>query len=662
MANCQIFQQMFERARAREIELERQGKRKKEEHSQVQPSKKFKGTGQKSEGKKEHPKCSKCGRNHPGECRLGSNTCYKCGKSGHMSRDCKATARLCFRCFELGHFAHECPNAAGSTQASGVAPLKAIEPSPTKKVEIPKGRARVFQLTAKKVKVEPEVVTGIFPVNLKPALVLFDTGASKSFVSTSFCKGFSNVNGRLYEPLEVEIPDEKSVIVRDIFRGNVIELGGVRFRVDLIPIPMREINVVLGMSWLSRHGAWFDCEGQRVKIRNPSGGDLIITSNGMKRPPKTCSLAKARRYVKGGGVSYLVYVTESMGEKKKKTVAVVPVVRDFPDVFPEDLPGVPRERQVEFGIDLIPGAAPVAKAAYRLAPPEIAPILFVKKKDGSMRMCIDYRELNKLIVKNRYPLPRIDDLFDQLQGAAWFLKINLRSGYHQVKVREEDVQNTAFKMRYGHFEFVVMPFGLTNASAVFMDLMNRVYRPMLDKSVIVFIDDILIYSKTKEEHVVHLTEVLEKLRREQLYTKFSKCDFWLQEVQFLGHLVNWEGIKDFSRITMSLTRLTRKNVKFAWGEEQQKAFELLREKFCEAPVLTLPEGIEDMTVYCDASYHGLGCVLMQRGKVIAYASRQLKTHEVNYSTHDLELAAVVFALKLWRHYLCWVFVGILGSN
>ncbi|KAJ9545025.1 hypothetical protein OSB04_024732 [Centaurea solstitialis] len=711
MTNCTNFQQMFEKARLREIELERQGKRKKEEHSQVPSNKKFKGIVQRSEGKREYPKCSKCGRNHPGECRPSLITCYKCGKTGHSSRDCRVAARLCFRCFQPGHFAHECPNAAASTQLSGVAPLKAIEAGPAKKVEIPKGRARVFQLTAEEAKVEPEVVTGIFPVNSKPALVLFDTGASKSFVSTSFCKGFSNVMGRLDEPLEVEIADEKSVIVRNIYRGNVIELGGVRFRVDLIPIPMKEINVVLGMSWLGRHGAWFDCEGQRVKIRNPSGGDLIITGNGLKRPPRTCSLAKARRYVKGGGMSYLVYVAEIAGEKKRKTVADVPVVRDFPDVFPEDLPGVPPERQVEFGIDLIPGAAPVAKAPYRLAPPEMqelsnqleellgqgfirpssspwgAPILFVKKKDGSMRMCIDYRELNKLTVKNRYPLPRIDDLFDQLQGAAWFSKIDLRSGYHQVKVREEDVQKTAFRTRYGHFEFVVMPFGLTNAPAVFMDLMNRVCRPMLDKSVIVFIDDILIYSKSKEDHVIHLIEVLETLRRERLYAKFSKCDFWLQEVQFLGHLVNREGIKvdpakieavmkwevpktpteirsflglagyyrrfiqDFSKIAVPLTRLTRKNVKFVWGEEQQKAFELLRGKLCEAPVLTLPEGVDDMTVYCDASYHGLGCVLMQRGKVIAYASRQLKTHEVNYPTHDLELAAVVFALKLWRHYL-----------
>ncbi|KAJ9560730.1 LOW QUALITY PROTEIN: hypothetical protein OSB04_005890 [Centaurea solstitialis] len=230
-----------------------------------------------------------------------------------------------------------------------------------------------------------------------------------------------------------------------------------------------------------------------------------------------------------------------------------------------------------------------------------------------------------------------------------------------------------------------MPFGLTNAPAAFIDLMNRVCRPMLDRSVIVFIDDILIYSRSKEEHVEHLREVLEVLRKEKLYAKFSKCDFWLQEVQFLGHLVNREGVKvdpakveavmkwetpktpteirsflglagyyrrfiqDFSKIAVPMTKLTRKNERFVWGNEQEAAFDTLRRKLCEAPVLTLPEGVEDLTVYCDASYYGLR--LMKRGKVIAYASRQLKTHEASYPTHDLELAAVVFALKLWRHYL-----------
>ncbi|KAJ9539429.1 hypothetical protein OSB04_032162 [Centaurea solstitialis] len=516
-------------------EIREFGKRKKVEAvpSQPQPAKKFRPSGQKGEVRKDYPRCSKCEKHHPGECRMVSGTCYKCGKPGHLSRDCKVTPKICFKCFQPSHFANERPMTVGQTQTAGSAPVKALEGGPSKKMEAPKTRARVFQLTAEQAKDEPDVVTGIFPVNSRPALVLFDSGATKSFVSLSFCKNFMNVKDKLDSPLEVEIADEEFCLCKNVFRGNVIEIFGVKFSIDLIPIPMREINVVAGVDWLSRNGGHIDCENERVVIRNLSGEELTIVSERRKRLPKLCTLAKARKHVLQG----------------------------------EDLQGVPPERQVEFRIDLVPGAAPVAKTPYRLAPPEMqelssqleellekgfirpssspwgAPILFVKKKDGSMRMCIDYRELNKLKVKNRYPLPRIDDLFDQLQGAACFSKIDLRSGYNQLKVREEDVYKTAFETGYGHFEFVVMPFGLTNALAAFMDLMNRVCRPMLDRSVIVFIDDILIYSKSKEDHVEHLREVLETLRREQLYAKFSKCDFWLQEVQFLGHLVNQEGIK-----------------------------------------------------------------------------------------------------------------------
>ncbi|GKA13255.1 putative nucleotidyltransferase, ribonuclease H [Tanacetum coccineum] len=355
-------------------------------------------------------------------------------------------------------------------------------------------------------------------------------------------------------------------------------------------------------------------------------------------------------------------------------------VGDVVEVFPDDLPRLPPSRQVEFKIDLVPGAAPVARAPYRLAPSEMkelseqlkellekgfirpssspwgAPVLFVKKKDGSFHMCIDYRELNKLTVKNRYPLPRIDDLFDQLQGSSVYSKIDLRSGYHQLRVREEDIPITAFRTRYGHYEFQVMPFGLTNAPAVFMDLMNRVCKPYLDKFVIVFIDDILIYSKTKGEHSEHLKIILDLLRKEKLYAKFSKCDFWLESVQFLGHVINREGvhvdpakieavknwpvpksptevrqfmglagyyrrfIEGFSLIAKPLTKLTQKNKRFEWGADEDEAFQKLKQDLCTAPILALPEGPDDFVVYCDASLKGYGAVLMQRDKVIAYAS------------------------------------------
>ncbi|GJZ24090.1 reverse transcriptase domain-containing protein [Tanacetum coccineum] len=243
-------------------------------------------------------------------------------------------------------------------------------------------------------------------------------------------------------------------------------------------------------------------------------------------------------------------------------------------------------------------------------------------------MCIDYRELNKLTIKNRYPLPRIDDLFDQLQGSQYFSKIDLRSGSHQLRVHEDDIPKTAFRTHYGHFEFTLMPIGLTNAPAIFMDMMNRVCRSYLDKFVIVFIDDILIYSKTREEHEEHLGLVLELLKKERLYAKFSKCELWLQEVQFLGHVINGDGIhvdpSKIEAIAKPLTVLTQKSKTFDWGEEQENVFQNLKDKLCNAPVLALPDRPEDFV---------------------------LKIHEKNYTTHDLELCAVVFALKIWRHYL-----------
>jgi len=311
----------------------------------------------------------------------------------------------------------------------------------------------------------------------------------------------------------------------------------------------------------------------------------------------------------------------------------------------------------------------------------------VKKKDGSLRMCVDYRQLNKVTIKNKYPLPRIDDLFDQLQGAKYFSKIDLRSGYHQLRIRKEDISKTAFRTRYGHYEFLVMSFGLTNAPAAFMDLMNRVFKPFLDTFIIVFIDDILVYSKSKEEHAEHLRIALQTLKENELYAKFSKCEFWLDSVAFLGHVVSSEGIKvdpqkteavknwprpttpteirsflglagyyrrfveGFSSLAAPLTKLTQKAVKFQWSDACEQSFQELKKRLTTAPVLTLPTGSGGFTVYCDASRVGLGCVLMQNGKVIAYASRQLKNHEKNYPTHDLELKAVVFALKIWRHYL-----------
>ncbi|MDN4191041.1 hypothetical protein DDA71_12030, partial [Bifidobacterium longum subsp. longum] len=278
-------------------------------------------------------------------------------------------------------------------------------------------------------------------------------------------------------------------------------------------------------------------------------------------------------------------------------------------------------------------------------------------------------------------------MFDQLRGATVFSKIDLRSGYHQLKIKDSDVPKTAFRTRYGHYEFLVMPFGLTNAPAAFMDLMNRVFQPYLDQFVVVFIDDILVYSRNRNEHEEHLRVVLQILRERKLYAKFSKCEFWLDRVGFLGHVISGDGVsvdptkieailnwnrptsvsevrsflglagyyrrfvEGFSLIAAPLTRLTRKSVKFEWTDEYEQSFQELKKRLTTAPVLVIPSTDEGFVIYSDASHQGLGCVLMQNGRVVAYASRQLRNHEKNYPTHDLELAAVVFALKLWRHYL-----------
>ncbi|GJX43895.1 putative reverse transcriptase domain-containing protein [Tanacetum coccineum] len=480
--------------------------------------------------------------------------------------------------------------------------------------------------------------------------------------------------------------NKKSARVSKFYLGF---LESRRFNIDLMPVELGSFDAIIGMDWLVKYQAIIVCAEKIVRI--PWGNETLIvhgdgSNQGNEARLHIISYTKTQEYMLKGCPVFLANVTtkETEDKSKKKRLEDVPIVRDFPDVFPEDLPGLPPTRQVEFQIDLIPGAAPVARAPYRLAPSEMkelseqlkelsdkgfirpssspwgAPVLFVKKKDGSFRMCIDYRELNKLTVKNRY---------------------------HQLRVREEDIPKTAFQTRYGHYEFQVMPFGLTNAPAVFMDLMNRVCKPFLDKFVIVFIDDILIYSKNKKEHEEHLKAVLELLKKEKLYAKFSKCKFWIPKVQFLGHVIDSQGIhvdpakiesiKDwespktpteirqflglagyyqrfiegFSKIAKSMTKLTQKGVKFDWGDKQEAAFQLLKQKLCSAPILALPEGSEDFVVYCDASHKGLGVVLMQREKVISYASHQLKIHEKNYTTHDLELGSVVFSLKLWRNYL-----------
>ncbi|KAI3802065.1 hypothetical protein L1987_30189 [Smallanthus sonchifolius] len=651
------------------------------------------------------PLCNTCNYHHFPNllCRI----CASCGKYGHLANTCRvnppgnlanqgnkgvpaiANGNACFECGNPNHFRNRWPKLINPNQGGA--------------------RGSAFNINANETQANNDVVNGTFLVNNQYASILFDTGADKTFVSLNFEPLLAKNRTKLEKMFTVEVADGNPIIIDSIIRDCVIELNEYSFPVNLIPMQLGSFDIIVGMDWLSSHHAEVICFEKSIRIPLPSGDTLKVFGEKPCSGLKLMSCTTARKYLRKKYLAFLAHVVQK--KDKEKSIQDIPIIRDFPEVFPEDLSGLPPVRQVEFRIDLIPGANPVARAPYRLAPSEMqelesqlqelsdkgfirpshspwgAPVLFVKKKDGSFRMCIDYRELNKLTIKNRYPLPRIDDLFDQLQGSTYFSKIDLRSGYHQLRVQEEDVPKTAFRTRYGHYEFMVMPFGLTNAPVVFMDLMNRVCKPYLDKFVIVFIDDILIYSKTKSDHEQHLKLVLDLLRKEQLYAKFSKCEFWLKEVQFLGHIVNEKGIhvdpakieavknwstpktptevrsflglagyyrrfiSDFSKIAVPLTALTHKGKHYEWGPKQEEAFQLLKQKLCNAHILTLPDGNDDLVVYCDASNQGLGCVLMQRGKAIAYASRQLKIHEKNYTTHDLELGAVVFALKIWIHYL-----------
>nr|GEZ07191.1 hypothetical protein [Tanacetum cinerariifolium] len=403
------------------------------------------------------PLCTKCNYHHIGQC---APKCRKCKRYGHATTDYRVNtnnnnnnnnnnknqkAGACYECGNTGHIKKNCPKLKnhGNGSRNGIA------------------QGRVYALGGRDASSDSNIITGTFLLNNRYAKILFDTGADRSFVSTPFSALIEITLTTLETYYDVELADGKIIGVNTIIRGFTLNFMNHPFNIDLMPVPLDSFDVIIGMDWLTKYH--------------------------------------------GGCDVFLAHVTtrEAKDKSEGKRLEDVPIVKDFPEVFHEDLPGIPPARPVEFQIDLVPGVVPVAR------------------KDGSFRMCIDYRELNKLTVKNRYLLSRIDDLFDQLQGSSAYSKIDLRSGYHQLRVYEEDIPKTAFRTRYRHYEFQVMPFGLTNAPAVFMDIMN------------------------------------------------------------------------------------------------------------------------------------------QNEKVIAYASRQLKIHEKNYTTHDLELGVVVFALKMWRHYLygtrCTVF-------
>jgi hypothetical protein len=402
-------------------------------------------------------------------------------------------------------------------------------------------------------------------------------------------------------------------------------MGKNLMRADLLLLDQEGMDILLGMNWMTQHHVSLNISSRIVEIDSPEYEPTILYLP-QQQYLNSCTYAAS-------------------GIKLKD----IPIVCEYLDIFPDDLPGMPPDRDIEFIIELQPGTAPISKRSYRMPPNKLAelkiqlqdlldkgfirpsaipwgcPALFVKKKDNSLRLCVDYRPLNAVTIKNKYPLPRIDILFDQLAGVKVFSKIDLCSGYHQIKIRPSDIPKTAFSTRYGLYEYLVMSFGLNNALAYFMYLMNSVFMQELDKFVVVFIDDILIYSKNSEDHAKHLHVILQRLRDHHLYAKFSKCEFWLDTVKFLDHTISRDSISidpskvqevmdwkpptsvhqirsflglagyyrrfipDFPRIAKPMTELLKKGVKFTWDQKCEDAFHTLRDHLTTAPVLAQPD-------------------------------------------------------------------------
>ncbi|XP_061350285.1 uncharacterized protein LOC133295461, partial [Gastrolobium bilobum] len=539
-------------------------------------------------------------------------SCKGCGKQAHPGKRCNGELITCFQCGGKGHKAHQC-TARGFNQQSG---SQGGQPKPDggrngnnnqggrnndnqpryqqnfqngnggnrqhATIGNPNNGAgadratgqnaainqtigsqgRIYVMNHTEAAANPDVITGTFLLQSVPAYILFDTGASFSFISSSFVEKTRMVPSSTFST-NITLPSRAVVSCSNVYENIPISIAGSELPADLVQFDLADFDVILGMDWLSKYRAKLDCREQKISFKGPKGKYLSYKCVVPKPSIQIVSAMTIKSLLIKGHPVYLCNVRDLTLEEK---IEQIPVVKEYADVFPEEIPGMPPIREVEFAVDLMPGTAPISKVPYRMAPAELkelktqleellnkgyirpsvspwgAPVLFVRKKDGSMRLCIDYRDLNMVTIKNKYPLPRIEDLFDQLKGAGMFSKIDLRTGYHQVRIKEDDIPKTAYRTRYGHYEFTVMPFGLTNAPAAFMDQMNRTFKQYLDQFVVVFIDDILVYSMTREEHEQHLRIVLDILRENKWYAKLSKCEFWLEKVAFLGHVISQEGV------------------------------------------------------------------------------------------------------------------------
>lgn len=551
---------------------------------------------------------------------------------------------------------------------------------------------------------------------------LLDSGANQNLVS-------SNVAAQMGLKLSKETGwmravDQPAKPLLGIAHGVPIEIGSWRGSINLNVVELKDYHMVIGLDFMERVLPLSFTEDGCIQFRS-GGMDYRVAVERIPVGTGMLSAMQVSKGIKKGEETYLVAYKEEGMIPNSLAVPneIVSILDEFTDVMPPELPKkLPPRRGVDHAIELEPGAKPPAMVPYRMAPPELdelkkqlkelldagyirpskapygAPVLFQKKHDGSLRMCIDYRALNKVTIKNKYPIPLVDDLFDKLGKAQWFSKLDLRSGYWQVRIAEGDEEKTTCVTRYGSYEFLVMPFGLTNAPATFCTLMNKIFHPYMDKFVVVYLDDIVVYSESLQDHVQHLRLVFQTLRENELYVKPEKCSFAQPEVMFLGHkiaggqismdsskvkaIMDWEPpktvsglrsflglvnyyrrfIKGYSKRAAPLTDLLKKNIPWDWNEKCQKAFEELKHAVSEEPVLMLPDYSKPFEVQTDASDFAIGGVLMQERHPIAFESRKLNETERRYPVHDKEMTAIIHCLRVWRHYLLGSRFKILTDN
>jgi hypothetical protein len=581
-------------------------------------------------------------------------------------------------------------------------------------------------------------------INGHDARILLDSGSSGNFVSDKFIdrNKLSSTIEKGMNHQKVKLADGSRCDSTGVLQSATIDIGDYTDDINLSTLSLHDYDVILGIPWLEKHNPKIDwikriveigtSHTPSIQLNNPDNKNntYYITHESRKQAESyLLSHLQIKREARNIENMYVAFIRTTDNEFSLSVNGVQSETRSgdlhsscdellkrFSDVFPESLPsGLPPKRAIDHRIDIVPGSTPPSRPTYRLSVGELdelkkqlseltahgfirpstspygAPVLFVKKKDGSMRMCVDYRALNKITIKNKYPLPRIDELFDRLKGAKYFSKIDLVSGYHQVRIHADDVEKTAFRTRYGHYEFLVLPFGLTNAPATFMNLMQMIFKNQLDDFVIVFLDDILIFSKTEGEHLKHIEKVLSLLRENRLYAKKSKCEFMKKKVSFLGHEISSDGIsmesskvkaiqewpvpkdvsdvrsflglagyyrkfvKGFSAIAGPMSDLLRNDINFTWGNEAQKSFEQLKTAITTAPVLVIADPSFPFRIESDSSGYAIGAVLLQdQGnghQPIAFMSKKLLPAEKNYSVHEQEMLAIICAMKEWRHYL-----------